>query len=90
MRHLAAGNSYAASVTQLEPFTEDVYTVTRDLRFWGVETGARMTVVRMGNGNVLVHSPGPLDAGLRDELAALGPVAAIVAPSSFHHLHVRS
>jgi len=75
-------------VPDLEPFATDVYTVTRDLRFWGVETGARMTVVRMTNGNVFVHSPGPLDETLKAQIDDLGEVTAIVAPSSFHHLHV--
>lgn len=47
-----------------------------------------MTVVRMSNGKLFVHSPGPLSSELREEVHALGPVTAIVAPSSFHHLHV--
>lgn len=76
------------AVATLEPFAPDVYTVTRDLRFYGVETGARMSVVQMSNGGLFVHSPGPLDDELRGQLDALGEVAAIVAPSSFHHLHV--
>jgi hypothetical protein len=33
-----------------------------------------------------VHSPGPLDDATRAFVDGLGPVAAIVAPSLFHHL----
>lgn len=73
----------------LEPFADEVWTVTRKLRFYGVDTGARMTVVRLSSGSVLIHSPGPLTPALQDEIAALGTVTAIVAPSSFHHLHVQ-
>jgi len=72
----------------LEPFAHDVWTITRDLRFWGIETGARTTLVRLTDGRLFVHSPGPLTDALRRELEALGPVAAIVAPSLFHNLHV--
>jgi hypothetical protein len=73
-------------VATLTPVDDDVWTTTRPLRFWGVETGARMTVVRLGSGAVFVHSPLPLTDGLKAEVDALGPVQAIVAPSLFHHL----
>ena len=75
-------------MSRLEPFADEIWTVTRELRFYGVETGSRMTVVRLRPGELFVHSPGPLDDALQEELAALGRVVAIVAPSSFHHLHV--
>lgn len=62
----------------------------RPLRFLGVETGTRMTIVRLAGGGLFVHCPAPLSPGLQAEVDALGPVAAIVAPSLFHHLGVRS
>ena len=49
---------------------------------------ARMNVVRVGDAATLVHSPTPVDDALAAEIAALGPVAYIVAPNCFHHLHV--
>lgn len=70
----------------LIPVDDDVWTMTRPLRFWGVETGARMTIVRLESGALFVHSPLPLADDLRAEVEALGPVQAIVAPSLFHHL----
>ena len=47
-----------------------------------------MNVVRLGDGALLVHSPTPVDDALHAEIAALGPVAYLVAPNCFHHLHV--
>jgi hypothetical protein len=47
-----------------------------------------MTIVRMGNGALFVHSPVGLDPTLRATVDALGPVRAIVAPSLFHHMYV--
>ena len=42
----------------------------------------RMTVIRLRDGQLIVHSPVPLSPELRDELDALGPVAFIVVPEA--------
>ena len=72
----------------LERLTDDVWTEQRPQRFFGLETGTRMTIVRLASGGLFVHSPVALDPELRAAVDALGPVAAIVAPSRFHHLYV--
>lgn len=72
----------------LEPVGEDVWTATRSLRFFGLEIGTRMTVVRLAGGGLFVHSPVALDEATKAAVDALGPVVAIVAPCLFHHLHV--
>ena len=75
-------------VPQLEPFADALWTVSRPQKFWGVETGTRTTVIRLGHGGLFVHCPVALDAELRREVDALGTVTAVVAPSLFHHLYV--
>lgn len=55
--------------------------------FYGLQFGARMTVVRLGDGSLFVHSPIAIDGALKAEIDALGTVAHIVAPSLFHHMH---
>lgn len=72
----------------LSRFADDVFIDTRRGKFFGVETGSRMTVVRMADGGLFVHSPVGLDDATRREVDALGPVRAVVAPSLFHHLYV--
>lgn len=72
----------------LSSFAPDVWTETRKQRFWGVETGTRMTVVRSSDGGLFIHCPVALDDALRREVDALGKVAVIVAASLFHHLYV--
>ena len=47
----------------------------------------RMTVIRLTDGGLFLHSPIRLDEGLRAELGGLGEVRAIVAPNKFHHLY---
>ena len=72
----------------LTPFADEVWTDTRKAKFWGVECGSRMTIVRLADGGLFVHSPVALDAQTRQAVDALGEVRAVVAPSIFHHLHV--
>jgi len=74
--------------TTLAPFGEEIWTIPRPMRFWLVETGTRMTVIRLRGGELFVHSPVGLDEGLRRAVDALGAVRAIVAPSRFHHVFV--
>lgn len=72
----------------LTPFAPEIWTETRSQRFWGLETGTRTTIVRSNDGGLFVHCPVALDAELRREVDALGPVRVVVAASLFHHLYV--
>lgn len=72
----------------LEAVGEDIWVAARPLRFFGVETGTRMTVIRLEGGGLFIHSPVALDAETRAAIDDLGPVVAIVAPCLFHHLYV--
>jgi hypothetical protein len=78
----------AAPPAPLTPLAEGLWVEPRRVRFLGVETGTRMTVVRLSGGGLFVHSPVGLDAATRSAVDALGEVRAVVAPSIFHHLHV--
>lgn len=46
-----------------------------------------MTVVRLQDGALLVHSPIAMTPGLKAEVDAIGPVRHIVAPNCYHHLY---
>lgn len=87
-RRLPAGPAHSGLML-LTRLADDLWIHFRRLRFLGVETGARMTIVRL-RGGLFVHSPAPLTAALRAEVDALGPVLAIAATSKFHHLGVGS
>jgi hypothetical protein len=60
------------------------------VRLGGARFNARMTVIKLRSGELLVHSPCAFDDSLGAEIAALGRVAAIIAPGNLHWLHVRS
>jgi hypothetical protein len=60
------------------------------LRSPGIRLSSRMTVVRLRDGGLWLHSPVPLSPDLRTQLAALGEVRFVVAPNKMHHLFAGS
>jgi hypothetical protein len=75
----------------LEPFVPDsLWLAQYFVRLGGARINARMTVIRLRSGELVIHSPCPFDQALTTEVAALGKVAAIIAPGNFHWLHVAS
>lgn len=72
----------------LRDLDDGLWVVDAPLSVWGFEIGTRMTVIRLADGGLFLHSPSPLDDALRAELEALGPVRCIVAPSRIHFLFV--
>ena len=50
----------------------------------------RMTIVRLADGTLWLHSPVAYSDELGFAVAELGRVSALVAPNSYHHLHIES
>lgn len=72
----------------MRQLAEDLWVVERPLRFGGLPLGTRMTVVRLPDGGLFLHSPVALDDALRDALLAVGTPRWAVAPNRFHHLYI--
>lgn len=72
----------------LNALDEGLYTAERWITLFGIPINVRMTVVRLPDGRLWVHSPVQLDDALRRSLDALGKVAAIIAPNTMHHLYI--
>ncbi len=70
-----------------ERVTEDIFTTTRPQRFWGLETGTRMNLIRLPGGGLFVHCPVALDETTRAEVDALGEVRVVASSSLYHHLY---
>ena len=75
-----------ASAEPLEQLDEDLCVASRPLRLWVGDVGTRMTVIRLREGSLLLHSPVSLDPALREALDRIGPVRWVVGPSKVHHL----
>ena len=85
----------------LKQHAEGLWTLEHPARLLGLDLGIRMTVIRLRDGGLWLHSPVPLTAADQKELESLaveglpqasspGPVRFIVAPSKFHHLFARA
>jgi uncharacterized protein DUF4336 len=72
----------------LHPITDDIWVAAQPLRYIGVALTTRMTVIRLADGDLIVHSPIRLTDELRSAVASIGHVGFIVAPNRFHHLSV--
>lgn len=48
----------------------------------------RMTVVRLLNGDLFLHSPIKFDESLAEELRGLGRIRHLVSPNQFHYAHI--
>lgn len=72
----------------LTALAEDLWVYDQPLRFYGIEVGTRMTVVRLAGGELWLHSPTRPTPELRAAVDALGPVRFVVAPNRWHHLYV--
>ncbi|MFP2932279.1 DUF4336 domain-containing protein, partial [Pyxidicoccus sp. 3LG] len=73
----------------LRPVAEDVHVLTVDFKVGGFDLGGRMTVVRLPDGGLWVHSPVRFNPEARAAVEALGPVRFLVAPNLMHHLNLQ-
>ena len=53
--------------------------------FYGLPFPTRMTVIRLADGSIWVHSPIANENGLAEAVAALGPVRHLIAPNWIHY-----
>lgn len=73
---------------RLKPFADSLWTATTPIRFAGTWFPHVMTVIRLRDGSVMLHSPCRPSAALFDEIAEIGAVAHVVAPNWFHDLYL--
>lgn len=60
------------------------------ISYAGCHLTARMTVVRLASGHLLLHSPCEIDGTCKAAINKLGTVDFIVAPGSYHYFYVDS
>ena len=71
------------------PFGDGIWTVDGPrVRMLTIPFETRMTLVRLANDGLWVHSPIPLTDDLRAAVDALGPVEHLVAPNKIHSLGI--
>ena len=71
----------------LRQLATNLWVAERPQSFYGLPVGTRMTVIRLADGRLLLHSPVALEAELRAQLDSIGRVCFAVAPNRVHHLY---
>ncbi len=75
----------------MEEFIKDqLWMKSYPVRYSGARFDARMTVISLNDGGLALHSPCEIDAATKAEIQALGTVCCIIAPGTFHWLHIGS
>ncbi|MCB4820789.1 DUF4336 domain-containing protein [Roseicella aerolata] len=72
-----------------KPVAEGVWVVDGAQRFLGMPIPVRMTVIRLEDGGLWLHSPVHHSPGLAAALQALGPVRHLVSPGTAHWTHLQ-
>jgi hypothetical protein len=70
----------------LQAVAENIWVVAHPFEIMKVKMGTHTTIIRLQNGGLWLLSPGAGLSSLKKDLACLGPVAAIVAPNTMHHM----
>jgi hypothetical protein len=75
-------------ITLLVNLAPDLWIATKEFTNELGPVTSRMTVIRLKNGRLLLHSPVPIDHDLRAAVEQHGRPEALIAPNAFHHQFV--
>lgn len=74
----------------IEYVPDRIWTKTYPIHYAGLNFNSLMTVIRLSDGSLILHSPCDIDKETKQSIECIGKVAHIVAPGSYHYLHVPS
>src|SRR3990170_2461458 len=74
----------------IKEFDENLW-VAEDEKFsvGGLQIGTRMTIIRLEDGVLFVHSPIALSKTINDSIDSIGKPRFIIAPNTMHHLFLK-
>lgn len=70
------------------PFADGIWVDEARVRFLGMRFPATMTVIRLGDGSLLLYSPVVMTPARRAAVEALGRIAHLYSPNTYHHLRI--
>ena len=74
---------------KLKEYVKDqIWILEYPVRFAGMDIFGRTTIIRLENGDLIVHDPCKIDDSTKEEIDELGKVKYIIAPGSYHYLFV--
>ncbi|MFC1589382.1 DUF4336 domain-containing protein [Pseudomonadota bacterium] len=76
-------------MNQLTEYIKDqIWILEYPIRFAGIDLFARMTIIKLDNGELIIHDPCIIDESIKIEIDKIGEVKYIVAAGTYHHLYV--
>jgi len=72
----------------LKKVDNNIWVAEQNLKYWGLEVGTRMTIIRLENDELVVISPIKVDKETINQINELGTVSIIIAPNLYHHLFI--
>ena len=76
-------------MNQLTEYIKDqIWIHEYPVRFGGMDLFGRTTIIKLSNGDLIVHDPCKIDDLLKKNIDSIGEVKYILAPGNFHHLFV--
>ena len=74
---------------QLTEYIRDqIWLLEYPVRFAGMDLFGRTTIIKLENGDLIIHDPCEINDSVKKEIDAIGVVKYIVAPGTYHHLFV--
>ena len=71
----------------LEQFAQDIWVANGPpVNFYGMDYPIRMTIIKLVNGDLFVHSPISPTPEILQEVVSLGEVKFIISPNKIHHI----
>ncbi|MEJ2308395.1 MAG: DUF4336 domain-containing protein [Gammaproteobacteria bacterium] len=67
---------------------DQIWLLEYPVRFGGMDLFGRMTMIRLENGDLLIHDPCKISESVKRQIDEIGVVRYIVAPGNYHHLFV--
>lgn len=76
-------------MNQLSEYIKDqIWILEYPIRFAAMDLFGRMTIIKLENGDLLIHDPCKINESVKSEIDKIGEVKYIVAPGTYHHLFV--
>ncbi len=72
----------------IKALDDNIWIAEQPLRYFGLEVGTRMTVVRLDSDALVVISPIEMSDRIKQQLDSIGPVEHIIAPNLYHYFYV--
>ena len=74
---------------QLTEYIKDqIWLLEYPVRFGGMDLFGRTTIIRLENGDLIIHDPCKINDSVKRKIDEIGVVKYIIAPGYYHHLFV--